>query len=561
MSVGRVSLDGVPDLLWSVQLDHPATAAAVTALRARLAAAGWADAGDLCTGATGDVTVVWADRPLDEGLIDRLLAAPGPVLLGGDTIVAGDPKGRLAEAAGLQPGPVTPVHDIRLRAAGGPLAVRLEDHAHSGGAHLGEHTHLRDRVLTVQRAEPEVEVLLAARIGLTDHPVVGWRRSTRVLVWTAGSTAEAVDGLGPRLLVTALRHALDLPEPAPVRVGLLGYGAIGHEHNRAVQQVHGLTLTAVCDTSPARFEAARRYAPDARCGTDAADLFAADDVDLVLVSTPPDSHARWALTALEAGKHVIVEKPFAITTQECDRVLAAAAERDLLVAVYQNRRYDPDHLAIRRVLRQGGLGELFHAEAFVGGYGHPCNLWHSDVAVSGGAVYDWGAHVLDQLLDLVPLPVTEVTAAEQKRVWHDVTNADHSRVTIRFEGGAEATFVYSDLAAALKPRWYLLGTQGAVVGHWRHERVLARNDIGTLTEDVLSPADAPPVLDLHRPDGSVTRLATPPAGPHPFHRELADHLLLGLPMSVTAAQSRRVLAVMEAAATSAAGGGRPVTPR
>ena len=209
----------------------------------------------------------------------------------------------------------------------------------------------------------------------------------------------------------------------------------------------------------------------------------------------------------------------------------------------------------------GRLGDLFHLEAFVGGFGHPCNLWHSDAGVSGGAVFDWGAHVLDQLLDLMPGPIEHVTAAEQKRVWLDVTNADHARVTVRFEGGAEACFVCSDLAAALKPRWYLLGTRGAIVGTWRTERVIARSDIGTLVEDVLAPADSPPVLDLHAADGSVTRLATPPPLPNAFHRELADRVQLGLPMSVTADQSRRVLAVLEAAAISAGDRGRPVVPR
>ena len=431
-----------------------------------------------------------------------------------------------------------------------------------GRDHLGVHTHAVDRVLPVEQAEPDLQVLLTARLGLADHPVAGWRPATGLLTWSLGSRPAAVAaGSTVRLLTLALRHALHRPALPPVRVGLLGYGAIGHEHNRAVQQVEGLTLTAVCDSSAARFEAARRYAPDARCGTEAEDLLAADDVDLILVSTPPDSHAYWAMAAIEAGKHVIVEKPFAISTVQCDAVLTAAADRDLLVAVYQNRRYDPDHLAIRRALQHDLLGDLFHLEAFVGGYGHPCNLWHSDPAVSGGAVYDWGAHVLDQLLDLMPGPIEAVTAVEQKRVWFDVSNADHSRVTVHFAGGAEATFVYSDLAAALKPRWYLLGTRGAIVGHWRHERVIARSDIGTLDEDLLSPSDSPPTLELHAPDGSATRLATPPPGAHPFHRELADRLLLGLPMSVTAAQSRRVLAVMEAAAASARQSGRPVTPQ
>jgi predicted dehydrogenase len=211
-------------------------------------------------------------------------------------------------------------------------------------------------------------------------------------------------------------------------------------------------------------------------------------------------------------------------------------------------------------VRSGAIGEVFHLETFVGGYGHPCNLWHSDEGVSGGAFYDWGSHVLDQILDLVPSDVVHVTAAAHKRRWHDVTNADHSRVTVRFADGTEAEFIHSDLAAALKPRWYVLGTEGAIVGTWRTERVVARTDIGTLDEDVLAPADSPPLLDLHSADGSVTRLAAPAAEPYAFHRELSERLHLGLPMTVTGAQSRRVLSVMEAARRSAEQGGIPVVP-
>jgi len=256
-----------------------------------------------------------------------------------------------------------------------------------------------------------------------------------------------------------------------------------------------------------------------------------------------------------------VEKPFAIRTEEADAVLAEAENAGRLAVVYQNRRFDPDHLAVRRAVTSGALGDVFHIETFVGGYGHPCNLWHSDEGVSGGAFYDWGSHVLDQILDIVPAEIEHVTAATHKRRWFDVTNADHSRVTIRFVDGAEAEFVHSDLAAALKPRWYVLGTQGALVGRWRTEKIVSRNDIGTLVEDVLAPADSPPMLELYGADGSVTRLATPSAEPYAFHRELADRLRLGLPMTVTAQQSRRVLAVMEAATLSAEDSGRPVVPR
>ena len=106
----------------------------------------------------------------------------------------------------------------------------------------------------------------------------------------------------------------------------------------------------------------------------------------------------------------------------------------------------------------------------------------------------------------------------------------------------------------------MLGTRGAVVGHWRTERVVSRSDIGTLAEDVLAPADSPPLLDLHDAHGSVTRLATPGTRPYRFHAELADQVQLGLPATVTGAQSRRVLAVMEAATRSVAAGGAPVVP-
>lgn len=571
------SLAAVTRMSWLVQLNDPTVASALLPLRRALAAAAHVD-GEPGRGSDGladasgpqDVLALWSDAPLPDDVLDRLLdgrsgrGERSPVLLLGGPTLDADASGRLAAAAGLRPGPASAVHDVRVRPAPGvpALAGRVADHAHTGSAHLGEHLHLRDRVLAVQPAADDVQVLLTANLGLTAHPVATWRPSTRVLCWTPGTVPDGLAGRGvTRALLLVLRHALGVAEPAPVRVGLLGYGAIGHEHSRAVRATPGLELAAVADPSAQRRSAAAEAVPGLRTHADGAELLEQDDLDLVVVSTPPSTHADWARRVLAAGRHVVVEKPFAICTKEADEILALAAERGRYAAVYQNRRFDPDHRALRRVVGSGAIGDVFHLETFVGGYGHPCNLWHSDAAVSGGAFYDWGSHTLDQILDLMPDPVEHVTAAEHKRVWLDVTNADHSRVTLTFATGAEATFVYSDLAAALKPRWYVLGTRGAVVGHWRTERIVSRSDIGTLAEDVLAPSDSPPVLDLHAADGSVTRLATPPAPPYAFHAELADALQLGLPASVTGEQSRRVLAVMEAAAASAQSGGRPVEPR
>ena len=111
-----------------------------------------------------------------------------------------------------------------------------------------------------------------------------------------------------------------------------------------------------------------------------------------------------------------------------------------------------------------------------------------------GALYDWGSHLIDQILSLHPGPIDHVTCIEHKRKWHDVTNADHTTVSLRFRDGAEAVFVHSDLAAALKPRWYLLGTEGAITSSWRQESVVRRSAVGTLDEDVLAVTDSPPEL-------------------------------------------------------------------
>ena len=543
---------------WIVQLDDDPLRTAVDGLRATLTAAGHEESTD----GSAEVVLVWADRPLPAETLAAVVAESRPVILAGPTLGRGDTEARLAEAAGVRVSRATPVHDVRVRVGRDGASLPTSGHAHAEGDHNGPHDHVTDRVMLADKVTDDVEVLRVAAVGLVEHPVMTWRPSTGVATWTLGTTGTAAaDRATVRALVGLLGHVAGRTAPADIRVGLLGYGTIGHEHSRAVRAVDGLALSAVCDTSPARREAAAAAAPGIATLADADALIARDDVDLVVVSTPPSTHADWALRAIRAGKHVVVEKPFAIRTEEADAVLSEADAAGLLAVVYQNRRFDPDHLAVRRAVRAGALGEIFHLETFVGGYGHPCNLWHSDEGVSGGAFYDWGSHVLDQILDLVPTDVEYVTAASHKRRWHDVTNADHSRVTVRFTDGVEAEFIHSDLAAVLKPRWYVLGTEGAIVGTWRTEKIVSRNDIGTLAEDVLAPADSPPLLDLHTGDGSVTRLATPAAAPYSFHRELAERLHLGLPMSVTGAQSRRVLAVMEAARASAEDSGRPVVPR
>jgi predicted dehydrogenase len=331
------------------------------------------------------------------------------------------------------------------------------------------------------------------------------------------------------------------------RVGLLAYGAIGHEHNLAVQNTQGLTLSAVCDTNPERLEAARSLSPDARLFQDASEMLDSDALDLVVVSTPPNTHFHWAKEALTRDLDVVLEKPMALTAEQCDELVQLASERDRLLVVYQNRRYDQDFVTLRRLVSQGAIGDVFHIDTFVGGYSRPCDYWHSDAAVSGGAIFDWGSHFLAQILSLIPDAVAHVSAQNHKRQWMHATNADHAQVTVTFVNGKQATFTHSDLAAARRPKYYVLGTEGAIVGDWN-----------PAAEPAV--ADLPAVLTQYSTSGAPLSIPLDAVEPFAFHRSIVDYLDHARPMEVNAVQSRDVVAVMEAAEESARLNAMPVVP-
>ncbi|MEO7003661.1 MAG: Gfo/Idh/MocA family oxidoreductase, partial [Ktedonobacterales bacterium] len=357
-------------------------------------------------------------------------------------------------------------------------------------------------------------------------------------------------------LFRAIRYATGWREGPPIRVAMIGYGAIGFEHGSAMQATPGLDYTLVCDRNPSRLAVARDAFPHIRTTTEIADVLADDAIDAAIVAAPPNTHAALARDLLLAGKHVVVEKPFCLTTTEADDLISLANERNLTLTVYQNRRWDPDFLAIAQVVREGRLGDLFHVEMFIGDYHHPCDFWHSHEPISGGVFYDWGSHYLDWALTLLPDKIADVRASTQKRVWLDVTNADQATLHIRFQNGCEVIFIHSDVAALLKPKWYALGTKGALVANWRHETVTSRKWSGDLIEERLAPSEALPIVTLATriAEGRINeeQLALPPAPLQPFHRNLANHLLASEPLAVSPTSSRRNIAVMEAAAYSAA---------
>jgi predicted dehydrogenase len=394
--------------------------------------------------------------------------------------------------------------------------------------------------------------------------------SGNVTVSAIGATAEA---FGCPELRAILARVLQPPNEGPMTrdlgVAIVGYGPLGgmgYTHALGVQGTAGLALAAICDTNSERLAAAGEVFPAAKLVRTVEEVATDPDVDIVIVATPPSSHTSLALQLLRAGKHVVCEKPLCFTLAEADELFDTALASGLVLTVNQNRRWDTDFLTIRRAISSGLLGEVFNIETFVGSFEHPCREWHSESTISGGAEFDWGAHYIDWILELMGGRPQHVFANGHKRVWHDVSNLDQVRVRMIWDDGREAEFLHSDVSAVRRPKFYIQGTEGTLVGHYR-PLVSERIEPGRgYVREELHHAEAPADLTLVRyePLGGGLReqkLALVQREPHAFYRNLADHLLLDdVPLAVDYRETRSLIAVLEAAHRSAELGGRPITP-
>jgi len=315
-----------------------------------------------------------------------------------------------------------------------------------------------------------------------------------------------------------------------IRCAVVGYGPsfnMGKAHCNYILNTPGLELFAVCDVDERRTRAAEKDFPGIETFTDLDELLE-EDFDLVTIVTPHNTHAPLAIRSLEAGKHVITEKPMCITVDEATRMIEAAERNGRMLTVFHNRRWDGDFLALKDILRKGLIGRVFQVEAFAGGYGHPGKWWRSDKRISGGAMYDWGAHFIDWILNLIPEKIEGIVGFSQKLVWKDVTNEDDVRAIIRFESGTVADFQLSSIARVGKPRWRILGTKGGVL------------DIGEQFQ----------VSTFLRGLPAEVKVKYQKTEWGQFYRNVADHLLRGKELAVKPEEARRVIAVMETAEKS-----------
>jgi predicted dehydrogenase len=324
-----------------------------------------------------------------------------------------------------------------------------------------------------------------------------------------------------------------------IKVGAVGYGGafhMGRAHLGEMQRA-GMTPVAACDIDPERLKVAEEEFPGIETYTSVAAMLKKSDVDLLAIITPHNTHAKLAIQCLKAGRHVVCEKPFAVTTAECDAMIAAAKKSNVVLSTYHNRHWDGCILeAVRQVRKKRVVGDIIRIEAHMGGYGQPGDWWRSSKSISGGILYDWGVHLLEYSLQLLDSDLAEVSGFAKtgfwapKTAWKADTNEDEGFAVARFANGAWLTLCISHIDS--NPKRGVLeiaGTKGTYLmdhGSWE---VIAHKAGKTV----------------------ITKGRNPASEGWRFYQNIADHLVKGTPLIITPEWARRPIHILDLANRSA----------
>jgi scyllo-inositol 2-dehydrogenase (NADP+) len=244
-----------------------------------------------------------------------------------------------------------------------------------------------------------------------------------------------------------------------IDVGVIGFGLAGRAfHAQVIHATPGLRLAAIVQRNGT--EAAEKY-PNVRVVRSVEELLAIREIRLVVIATPNDTHAPLAHMCIEAGRDVVVDKPFATTLEEARELVDLARKRERLITVYQNRRYDGDFQAIRQLVAEATLGRVVRFETNYDRFRPElkAGAWRERRVAGAGILFDLAPHLIDHALVLFGLPegVTADVRVERATALVD----DAFDVMLHYPAGLRAVLRSTMLAAAQRPRFVLLGTDGA----------------------------------------------------------------------------------------------------
>lgn len=349
-----------------------------------------------------------------------------------------------------------------------------------------------------------------------------------------------------------------------IRCAVLGFGLAGRVfHCPFISAVPGLELTAVVQRKGN--EAAQAY-PSARILRSPEEAFRDPSIDLIVVATPSETHFDLAAQALQAGKHVVVDKPLTSSSKSTQALIGIAKAHGRILAPFHNRRWDGDFLTLRQLLNQGTLGRVVEITSRFDRF-RPLqrpNTWKEVPSPATGILYDLGPHLVDQALALFGPPARITAAIHHDRDRTDVDDAfdlvlDYEMPAGRaLRYGCHATL----LAADPSPRYLVHGTQGSyrkygvdpqeptLVSTGRRPPVLGsatpwlpepETDWGTLT--VCPDPGNPAILDR-------SPLPTIPGDYRQFYANVRDTLLGKAQLAITAEDAFRTLRLLDLARES-----------
>lgn len=244
-----------------------------------------------------------------------------------------------------------------------------------------------------------------------------------------------------------------------IRVGLIGYGYAGKTfHAPLIAGTPGMSLAGVSSSDTTKVHADWPAVPVV---SEPKHLFNDPNIDLIIIPTPNDTHFPLAKAALEAGKHVVVDKPFTVTLSQARELDALAKSLGRLLSVFHNRRWDSDFLTVKRLLSEGTLGEILFFESHFDRFRPQVrNRWREQAGPGSGIWYDLAPHLLDQAVNLFGLPVSMTVDLAQLRpgaqttdYFHAVLSYPQRRIVLH------GTMV----AAAESARYIIHGTRGSYV--------------------------------------------------------------------------------------------------
>jgi scyllo-inositol 2-dehydrogenase (NADP+) len=250
-----------------------------------------------------------------------------------------------------------------------------------------------------------------------------------------------------------------------MKLGIIGFGRIVElVHIPQIRKIEEIEIYGVYDITESRLSVAsnRKFQVFSQLNK-----LLENDIDTVLIATPPDSHYSIAIQALENNKHIIIEKPFTITSDEAKKIKSLGKEKNRYITAYHNRRFTPDYKLVKKVLNENILGKISFIERRYHAFGAPVWFgvktfnpnWRVSKASGGGALYDWGIHLIDQMIDLNLGRVSTVESIIRKLPGYIGETEDYVHANIIFENELSYIMDINFRSDVNEPLWIIGGEE------------------------------------------------------------------------------------------------------